>query len=109
MKKKNRAPFDYHKFFLLLGWMGAMLVAVVLSIIIMMALYGWVGTWGVVAFLLLLFVLSRWLVQRYVPRMLAAHAGEPSASQTIADQAGEEDAGAGKVQHGDTEDTEKIL
>jgi len=48
-------------------------------------------------------------VQRYVPRMLAAHAGEPSASQTIADQAGEEDAGAGKVQHGDTEDTEKIL
>ena len=107
--KKDRTPFDYHKFFLLLGWMGAMLVVVVLSIIIMMILYGWVGTWGVAVFLLLLFVLSRWLVQRYVPRMLAARAGEPSASQTVADRPGEKDAGAREVQHGGAEDTEKTL
>jgi len=107
--KKNKAPFDYRKFFLLLGWMGAMLVVVVLSIIIMMALYEWVGTWGVAAFLLLLFIVSRWLVQRYVPRMLAAREGEPSASQTAEDQAREGDAGAGEVQHEGTEDIEKIL
>ncbi len=69
--KKTKAPFDYRKFFQLLGLMGAMLLVTLLAMAIMLGLYAWVGTWGVAAFLLLLFVASRLVVRHYVPRMLA--------------------------------------
>lgn len=69
--KKSAEPFDFRKFFQLLGLMGAMLVVTLLAIAIMLGLYAWVGSWGVAAFLLVLFVASRLIVRHYVPRMLA--------------------------------------
>lgn len=69
--KKTGEPFDFPKFFRLLGLMGIMLVVTLLAMAIMLVLYSWVGKWGVAAFLLALFVASRLIVRHYVPRMLA--------------------------------------
>lgn len=71
---KTRQPFDYRKFFRLLGLMGIMLLVTLLAMAIMISLYAWVGSWGVAAFLVTLFVASRLIVRHFVPRMLAQHA-----------------------------------
>lgn len=70
MSSMKKQPFDFRKFFLLLGLMGAALLITVLAMGIMASLYIWFGPWGVAAFLLVLFVASRMLVRRYVPRLL---------------------------------------
>lgn len=54
----ERQPFDFRKFFTLLGLMGGMLVFTIFMLVLMVSLYDWFGWWGVGGLLLALFALS---------------------------------------------------
>ena len=69
--KSGKRPFDFRKFFTLLGLMGGMLLFTAFMLGLLASLYDWFGLWGVAGLELVLLVLSSILVRRFGPRVLS--------------------------------------